>query len=98
MNKTSRLLALPLLIAIAGCGDKNAGNDSERKTAAGEVLGGTISDDMLPLDAVTSQSPPLRESGDSGNAKPIAETSDAPAKPAGPPAPPSEATDAPADK
>ena len=25
------------------------------------MLGGTISDDMLPLDTVTSQSPPLRE-------------------------------------
>jgi len=55
--------ALPLLLAACG-GD--AGGEGERKTAAGEVLGGTISDDMLPLDTVTSQSPPLREKATGG--------------------------------
>ncbi|MGX7953679.1 hypothetical protein ACWPM1_14095 [Tsuneonella sp. HG249] len=62
--KTAALLCLPLL-ALTGCGD-NAGAEGERKTAAGEVLGGTISDEMLPLDTVTSQSPPLREEAGSG--------------------------------
>jgi hypothetical protein len=31
------------------------------------VLGGTISDDMLPLDTVTSQNPPLRETAERGD-------------------------------
>lgn len=85
-----------LALALAACGDKAASNGDERKTAAGEVLGGSISDDMLPLDTVTSQSPPLRErtatsgSGDAddpANAPPV--DSDE-----GPGAPPTE--DAPA--
>ena len=35
-------------------------------TARGEVLGGTISDDMLPLDTLQSQSPPLEVEGEQG--------------------------------
>lgn len=64
--KTMR--AAPTLIAIlsplallAACGDgevvREEGGAAE---AEGEVLGGTISDDMLPLDSLRSQSPPLR--------------------------------------
>ena len=59
------LPALLLLAALAACGGKND-EGPERKTAAGEVLGGSISDAMLPLATVTSQSPPLRESGGKG--------------------------------
>lgn len=62
--KLARLIALPLLAALAACGGADKGAEGERRSAAGEVLGGTISDDMLPLDTVTSQSPPLREKGD----------------------------------
>lgn len=51
------LLALPFL--LSACGGNEAGAEGERKTAAGEVLGGSISDEMLPLDTVTSTSPPL---------------------------------------
>ncbi len=54
--------ALALVLAACG-GERDA--EGERTTAAGEVLGGTISDDMLPLDTVTSQSPPLRDSAES---------------------------------
>ncbi len=64
MKTAARLIALPLLLVIAGCGDKKDSAQGERKTAAGDVLGGSISDDMLPLATVTSQSPPLGESGD----------------------------------
>jgi hypothetical protein len=59
-----RPIALPALILLAvltACGGKKD-EGPERKTAAGEVLGGSISDAMLPLATVTSQSPPLRES------------------------------------
>lgn len=47
------LIALPL--ALAACGDKKP---DESATAAGEILEGTASDAMLPLDTVRSQ-PPL---------------------------------------
>jgi len=57
------LAPLMLLAACNGSGEKGP----ERKTAAGEVLGGSISDSMLPLDTVQSQSPPLRESADKGD-------------------------------
>ena len=53
--------ALALLAALSACGDETD-EGPERKTAAGEVLGGSISDAMLPLATVQSQSPPLRES------------------------------------
>jgi hypothetical protein len=55
------LPALALLALLSGCGEKKSADGPERKTAAGEVLGGSISDAMLPLATVTSQSPPLRE-------------------------------------
>ncbi|ANY19485.1 hypothetical protein A6F68_00960 [Tsuneonella dongtanensis] len=64
----ARFLALPLALALAACGGGGGGAEAERKTAAGEVLGGSISDDMLPLDTVTSQSPPLRETSDAPTA------------------------------
>jgi len=55
-------LSVPAMLALlAACGEK-ADTGPERKTAAGEVLGGSISDAMLPLDTVQSQSPPLHES------------------------------------
>ena len=49
----------PLLL-LAACED-NAGQVDTSETggkAEGEVLGGTISDDMLPLEELTSTSPP----------------------------------------
>jgi len=56
-----RLAVSALLLALTACGGGAEETAAERKTAAGEVLGGTISDAMLPLDTVQSQSPPLRE-------------------------------------
>ena len=77
--KLACLLVLPLLAALAGCGGAEQGAEGERRTAVGEVLGGTISDDMLPLDTVTSQSPLLREKsgGDSRSAEGSGETTKA---------------------
>ena len=50
-------------LALAACSDDPAPvEDSEENLdARGEVLGGTISDAMLPLDTVTSQAPSQAE-------------------------------------
>ncbi len=56
-HKTIAAAALAALLAACDSGS-NGANDG--RTAEGEVLGGTISDEMLPLDTVRSQSPPLR--------------------------------------
>lgn len=48
---------------LTGC-DEIAGlrgDKGDERTAAGEVRGGTISDDMLPTDVLRSQNPPFRE-------------------------------------
>lgn len=75
-------LALPL--ALAGCGDKA----DKQAQAGGEVLPGSASDAMLPLDTATSKPPLAPRTVDSeakGNAseaaaEPVAEP--APAEPA----------------
>lgn len=55
-----RSLALFLPLALLAACDKPAGKDS--RSASGEVLEGTISDDMLPLDKLKSQPPLLAPS------------------------------------
>ncbi|OYW45695.1 MAG: hypothetical protein B7Z08_11660 [Sphingomonadales bacterium 32-68-7] len=68
------LLALPAL--LAACGGEP--RDDDERSASGEVLEGTISDAMLPIDTVSSQ-PPLAEpvrSG-TGSARPDDAASDA---------------------
>ena len=89
--KTVAVSALPLVLLLAACGGDGGKGGEERGTAAGEVLGGSITDDMLPLDTVTSESPPMRETGESTSAA----SSDRPS--AGPSAPASEAADTPAE-
>lgn len=43
---------------LAGCSGDSAQRDaSDRRKAEGEVLGGTINDAMIPIEAVKSQSP-----------------------------------------
>lgn len=61
--KTPLRVAAFCCFALAAC-DNSAEvpiSEDEGATARGEVLGGSISDDMLPLDTATSQSSPLRE-------------------------------------
>ena len=82
MNAT-RLLLFAMLGALAGCGDEAEPN-AERRTAAGEVLGGTINDEMLPLDTVTSQGPPMGPTADSDEDSPTAPASTGNAGPASP--------------
>ncbi|QIQ86984.1 hypothetical protein [Erythrobacter sp.] len=71
--------ALGALLLLSACEEEA---EAPRETAqggeaAGEVLGGTISDDMLPLERLRSQSPPMEretspgdraEGGDEGDA------------------------------
>ncbi len=47
---------LPSLLLLSACGSSK--QERDKRTASGEVLKGTISDAMIPLDTVTSQ-PPL---------------------------------------
>jgi hypothetical protein len=49
------LTLLPLALMLAACG--GAKKDEGAGTAAGEILPGSVSDAMLPLDTVRSQAP-----------------------------------------
>ena len=78
-------------LALAACSDDPAPveGSEENLDARGEVLGGTISDDMLPLDTVTSQAPSQAEedTADSDTltaSQPAAETPAEAAQPADP--------------
>ncbi|MCP9222221.1 hypothetical protein MKP08_05610 [Erythrobacter sp. LQ02-29] len=85
MIRHSRFLACAgLALALAACGDK--AEKSEGGSARGEVLGGTINDDMLPLDTVRSTSPALTAQPGEGAASGEATTApgDATAEPSEP--------------
>ena len=66
--RKSALLAAPalVLLLLAACHGQKAKSDDQR-TAAGQVLSGSISDAMLPYEA-TSSTPPLaqRKAADTG--------------------------------
>jgi hypothetical protein len=50
--------AAPLLLALSACGDEaDVDVENDGREASGEVLEGSISDAMLPLDEVRSQAP-----------------------------------------
>ena len=64
------LMLAATLLALAGCkGDTK--KDAGAGTAQGEVLPGSASDAMLPLDTVKSQAPlaPKSEGGEAGDVK-----------------------------
>ncbi len=98
MTRLPLFLALAPLTLLAACGD---GPGDDAGVASGEVLEGTISDSMLPLDTVRSQ-PPLAEpravtrTSDDGGEAPEGEAGDA-ADEDGGTAPPEEATPAAVD-
>ncbi|MGQ7830888.1 hypothetical protein [Altererythrobacter sp. Z27] len=51
---------LPAMFALAACSGQTPERGDDAREAEGEVLGGSISDEMLPLDQLQSQSPVLR--------------------------------------
>jgi hypothetical protein len=67
MPKSQLLAVLALALTLAGCG----GGDKEtaKGTAGGEILAGSVSDAMLPLDTVRSQPPLAPKSETSSGAK-----------------------------
>ena len=58
MTDKRLILALPALALLAACGGDAPASDG--RSASGEVLEGTISDAMLPVDRVRSE-PPLED-------------------------------------
>lgn len=61
-------LTIATLAGLAACGGQPEPGGPERRSAAGEVLGGEVTDDMLPLDTARSTSPPDAGAG-AGEAK-----------------------------
>ena len=53
-------------LGLAACGEDaaEAPAEGDERGARGEVLGGTISDDMIPLEELTSTSPPAEPVSD----------------------------------
>lgn len=64
--------ALFPLALLAGCGEEPGAEptDNDGRAAAGEVIGGTISDAMLPLDTVRSQAPRAVVESEAGSGEP----------------------------
>ena len=63
--KTAANLAFPILLLATACEDEvepPADNTEQGGEVAGDVLGGSISDDMIPLEELQSQSPPAERS------------------------------------
>lgn len=72
MAATSRahVLMLPVmapLMLLAGCDNAATPGAAAEKRAKGEILGGTIDDEMIPLDQLRSQSPPMRVAPGAGD-------------------------------
>jgi hypothetical protein len=64
--KARLLAAASAALLLAGCGGHKEKED--QRTASGQVLQGTISDDMLPLATVTSQPPRMPVKRSASNA------------------------------
>ena len=63
--KRCAFTTLALVAALSACGEEPAKEEQvtaaeQGGEAAGDVAGGTISDAMIPLESLTSQSPTLR--------------------------------------
>lgn len=72
-------------LALAACGSSTEKKGKDQRTAAGQILPGSISDSMIPYDTVHSQPPLAPKATGSGKAK------DETASDAGPGDPPVDA-------
>lgn len=65
---TKLFAVLPAAMLLAACNGEQSpeAQPSADAMAEGEVLGGTVSDGMLPLDTLKSQSPPLKTAPEEG--------------------------------
>ena len=64
---------------LTACSNETPAEETEQEAdrdAKGDVIGGTISDDMIPLDRLRSQSPPVRAAQDSPQSEPTADSDD----------------------
>ena len=94
-----RIVTLVLVLALSGCGGDD-GKKAQGGTAQGEVLPGSVSDAMIPVDQVKSQAPLAPKSeGDEKKDEKTTETGKEPTdaaaapvvqEPAAPPAPAAE--------
>lgn len=66
--KPALLFALALTAALGACTEEKKA--SAARTAEGEILDGSISDAMLPLDTVRSQAPLAPKAAEPGDSKP----------------------------
>ena len=84
------LTLLPLPLLLAGCGDDGGDKAKSAGTAVGEILPGSASDAMIPVDQVKSQSPlaPKVDEGGKADASPAEKGKPTPqrSEPAEPPA------------
>jgi hypothetical protein len=95
--KRAPILAGPILavaLSLAACEDQAAAPADQRAAAAGEVLEGSISDAMIPLEQLDSQAPlaprqPAAPGGIDGEQPDVAQAPGVEGDP------PSEATEAP---
>lgn len=89
------LTLLPALLALAACQD-SAKPVAQASGAAGEVLGGSISDAMIPYETLTSQAPFKKVAPASrtpaDDSAPRAAANGTPAEETGEPAPAAEPT------
>ncbi|MEL7199780.1 MAG: hypothetical protein AAGL10_15825 [Pseudomonadota bacterium] len=65
MKPIALLFATPVFLLASSCSDEAATDEAtgavQEGEVSGEILGGTISDDMLPLEQLRSQSPSARD-------------------------------------
>lgn len=94
MSTRLSIIIAALLTLVACSGGNVPREEGGAGEAEGEVLGGSISDEMLPLDSLKSQSPPLKVSptstSDSETADESEEATEEAAEDPAEPAPPAE--------